>query len=135
MKTIDTYIEATSVEIDGKVYEVAAKTVDIAEKLMEAGRRMSGQPEYKLWLAELEIMLGKAAVKELFNSGKKENIDRMYMIYCGVLEAFEYNAEKLNNEKIEKQQDKIAGITDMFRQIIAAAEVGSDGRKDIVRRK
>ena len=134
MKTIDTYIEETSVEIEGKVYEVAAKTVDIAEKLMEAGRRMSGQPEYKLWLAEMEIILGKAAVKELFNGGKKENIDRMFMIYSGVLEAFEYNADKINDAKLEKQQDKIAGVTDMIKQIIAAANIGDDPGKVIRRR-
>ncbi len=134
MRTIDTYIEETSVEIEGKVYEVAAKTVDIAEKLMEAGRRMSGQPEYKLWMAEMEIILGKAAVKELFNGGKKENIDRMFMIYSGVLEAFEYNADKINDAKLEKQQDKIAGVTDMIKQIIAAANIGDDPGKVIRRR-
>jgi hypothetical protein len=134
MRTIDTYIEETSVEIEGKVYEVAAKTVDVAEKLMEAGRRMSGQPEYKLWLAEMEIILGKAAVKELFNGGKKENIDRMFMIYSGVLEAFEYNADKINDAKLEKQQDKIAGVTDMIKQIIAAANIGDDPGKVIRRR-
>ena len=134
MRTIDTYIEETSVEIEGKVYEVAAKTVDIAEKLREAGRRMIGQPEYKLWLAEMEIILGNAAVKELFNGGKKENIDRMLMIYSGVLEAFEYNADKINDAKLEKQQDKIAGVTDMIKQIIAAANIGDDPGKVIRRR-
>lgn len=134
MRVIDTYIADTSVEIEGKVYEVARKTVEIAEKLAEAGRRMDGQPEYKLWMAELEILIGKDAVKELFPNGKKENIDRMYMIYCGVLEAFDYNAEQVNAEKLEKQQDKISGVTDMLKQLMAAAGM-ADNRQDIVRRK
>ena len=134
MKTIDTYIDAVSVEIDDNVYPVAAKTIDTAEKLMDAARRMEGQPEYKLWLAEMEVLLGKAAVKTLFPNGRKENLDRMYRIYCGVYEAFEYNADKVKAEKLEVEQDKIAGITDMFKQIIAAAKIG-DERGDIVRRK
>lgn len=134
MRVIDTYIADTSVEIEGKVYEVAQKTVEIAEKLAEAGRRMDGQPEYKLWMTELEILIGKEAVKELFKNGKKENIDRMYMIYCGVLEAFDYNAEQINAEKLEKQQDKISGVTDMLKQLMAAAGI-ADNRTDVIRRK
>jgi hypothetical protein len=135
MKTIDTYINEMSVEIDEKVYAVAAKTIETAEKLMDAAKRMDGQPEYKLWLAEMEVLLGKAAVKEIFPNGRKENLDRMYRIYCGVIEAFEYNAEQVNSEKLEAQQDKIAGVTDMLKQLITAANIGETNRPDIVRRK
>ena len=59
----------------------------------------------------------------------------MYRIYCGVIEAFEYNAEQVNAEKLEAQQDKIAGVTDMLKQLIAAANIGEPNRPDIIRRK
>ena len=134
MRTIDTYINDMSVEIDEKVYAVAEKTIETAEKLMDAAKRMDGQPEYKLWLAEMEVLLGKAAVKEIFPHGRKENLDRMYRIYCGVYEAFEYNADQVRSEKMERQKDEIAGVTDMLKQIIAAAKIEGD-RSDIVRRK
>lgn len=135
MKVIDTYINDMSVEIEGNTYKVAEKTIDTAEKLRDATRRMDGQPEYKLWLAEMEVLMGKTAVKELFPNGRKENLDRMYRIYCGVIEAFEYNAEQVNAEKLEAQQDKIAGVTDMLKQLIAAANIGEPNRPDIIRRK
>ena len=135
MKVIDTYINDMSVEIDGNTYKVAENTIDTVEKLRDATRRMDGQPEYKLWIAEMEVLLGKEAVKELFPNGRKENIDRMYRIYCGVIEAFEYNAEQVNAEKLEAQQDKIAGVTDMLKQLIAAANIGEPNRPDIIRRK
>lgn len=135
MKVIDTYINDMSVEIDGNTYKVAENTIDTVEKLRDATRRMDGQPEYKLWLAEMEVLLGKEAVKELFPNGRKENIDRMYRIYCGVIEAFKYNAEQVNAEKLEAQQDKIAGVTDMLKQLIAAANIGEPNRPDIIRRK
>ena len=134
MKTIDTYINDMSVEIDGNVYPVTEKTIETAEKLMDAARRLEGQPEYKLWLAEMEILLGKEAVKAIFPNGRKENLDRMYRIYCGVYEAFEYNASVVRGEKLERQKDEIAGVTDMLKQIIAAAKIEAD-RPDIVRRK
>lgn len=135
MKTIDTYINDMCVEIDEKTYAVAAKTIEVAEKLMEARRKAEGQPEYKLWLAEMEVLLGKPAVKEIFPNGRKENLDRMYRIYCGVYEAFEYNADQVNAEKLEAQQDKIAGVTDVLKQLIAAASIGDGNRPDIIRRK
>lgn len=135
MKTIDTYINDMSVEIDEKVYHVAAKTIETAEKLFDVAKRMEGQPEYKMWLAEMEVLLGKAAVKEIFPNGRKENLDRMYRIYCGVYEAFEYNAEQVQQEKMEVQQEKIAGVTDMIKQILAAVKISDDSRPDIVRRK
>ena len=136
MKTIDTYVHAVAVEIDGQAYQVAAKTIETAEKLMDAGRRLEGQPEYKLWLAEMEILLGKEAVKTIFPNGKKENLDRMYRICCGVRDAFEYNAEQVRSEKLEMEQEKISGLTELIKQIIAALQISENpGRTDIIRRK
>ena len=135
MNRINTEIDHIVVEINDKEYPVAEKTIEVAEKLIDAAKRMDGQPEYKLWMAELEILLGKPAVRELFPNGKKENIDRLYRIHAGVLEAFEYNSEAVEAEKLERQQDKIAGVTDMLKQLLAAAKIGDENRADIIRRK
>ena len=60
MGYIDTDIKAITVEIEEKEYTVAAKTVEIADRLAEAAKKCAGQPEYKLWLAELEVLLAKS---------------------------------------------------------------------------
>ena len=124
MNHINTEIEKIIVEINDREYELAEKTIETAEKLMEAGRKMKNQPEYKLWLAELEIIMGRDAVRELFNAGKKENLDRMYRIYNGVMEAWEYNAKQVQDEKIERQQARFEAVTELMRQIAAAAKAG-----------
>ena len=119
MGYIDTDIKAITVEIEEKEYLVAAKTVEIADRLAEAAKKCAGQPEYKLWLAELEVLLGKAAVKELFSSGRQENIDRIQRIHAGVLRAFDYNASALQEEETQRQQELIAPLTELLRQISA----------------
>lgn len=131
MNRINTEIDSIIVEIEDKEYPVAEKTVDVAEQLLTAQKRLTGEPQYKLWLAELEILLGKAAVKELFNSGKRENIDRLQRIHSGVLRAFEHNAEELRNEEIERQREQIVPMTDFIRQMIAVAKF--DSGKPVVR--
>ena len=119
MGYIDTDIKTITVEIEDKEYPVAAKTVEIADRLAEAAKKCAGQPEYKLWLAELDVLLGKAAVKELFSSGRNENIDRIQRIHAGVLRAFEYNASALQEEETQRQQELIAPLTELLRQISA----------------
>ena len=131
MGYIDTDIKAITVEIEEKEYPVAAKTVEIADRLAEAAKKCAGQPEYKLWLAELEVLLGKAAVKELFASGRQENIDRIQRIRAGVLRAFEYNASALQEEETQRQQELIAPLTELLRQISAMNR--ADSRKVIHR--
>lgn len=131
MGYIDTDIKAITVEIEDMEYPVAAKTVEIADRLAEAAKKCAGQPEYKLWLAELEVLLGKAAVKELFASGRQENIDRIQRIHAGVLRAFDYNASALQEEETQRQQELIAPLTELLRQISAMNR--ADNRKIIHR--
>ena len=119
MKYIDTGVEAVAVEIEDEVYPVAEKTVEIAEKLAEAAKKCAGMPEYKLWMAELEVLLGKSAMRELFTGGKKENIDRIHRIHTGVMQAFDYNAQALQEEETERQKEMLAPITELLRQVAA----------------
>lgn len=135
MNRINTEIEHMAVEIDEKEYQLAEKTIEVAEKLIDAAKKFAGQPEYKLWFAELEILLGKNAVRELFPLGKKENIDRLYRIHTGVLEAFDYNADSVEAEKMEKQRDKIADVAELLKQIVAAAKIDDHSNMDVIRRK
>ena len=122
---INTKIERVNVEIDGKTYEVAEKTVGIAEKLRDAAMNCYGMPEYRLWMKEIEILLGADAVDTLFPDGNDENLDRMERIHDGVLSAFDYNANKLREDRMRKQQEPIEAVRGMYRQIektIDAAE-------------
>lgn len=114
---INTKIERVNVEIDGKTYELAEKTVGIAEKLHDAAMNCYGMPEYRLWLKEMEILLGVDAVEALFPDGKDENLDRMERIHDGVLAAFDYNSDRLREDHWRKQQEPIEAVRGMYRQI------------------
>lgn len=114
---INTKIERVNVEIDGKTYEVAEKTVGIAEKLRDAAMNCYGMPEYRLWLKEMEILLGTDAVEELFRDGNDENLDRMERIHNGVLSAFDYNSAKMREERQRKDQEPLEAVRGLYRQI------------------
>ena len=114
---INTKIERVNVEIDGKTYEVAEKTVSIAEKLRDAEMNCFGMPEYRLWLKEMEIILGTDAVEELFRDGNDENLDRMERIHDGVLSAFDYNSAKMREERQRKDQEPLESVRGLYRQI------------------
>ena len=114
---INTKIERVNVEIDGKTYEVAEKTVSVAEKLRDAAMNCFGMPEYRLWLKEMEILLGTDAVEELFRDGNDENLDRMERIHDGVLSAFDYNSAKMREERQRKDQEPLEAVRGLYRQI------------------
>ena len=114
---INTKIDRVNVEIDGKTYEVAEKTVSIAEKLRDAAMNCFGMPEYRLWLKEMEILLGTDAVEELFRDGNDENLDRMERIHDGVLSAFDYNSAKMREEHLRRQQEPLEPVRGLYRQM------------------
>lgn len=114
---IDTDISSIIVEIEGNEYPIAEKTVETADKLIDAQKRCAGQPQYKMWMAELEVLLGKPAISALFSRGKKENIDRMQRIHAGVVNAFEYNAAAVADEQAKQQMEQVAPINDLIQQI------------------
>lgn len=128
---INTEIENIIVEIDDSEYEVTPKTIEIAENLADAQRRCKGKPEYMMWLAELEVLLGKPAVQELFCSGRQENIDRIQRIHAGVLRAFEYNSDVLSSEKVERATRNLAPVSDVLRQVLAVQK--QDAKKVVHR--
>lgn len=97
---IETKIDRVRVEIEGRVYALAEKTIAVAEALRRVRRKYRDTPGYRLWLAELRVLLGKRAVKKLFTDGERENLDRMQRIHDGVLRAFEHNAAQIEEEHL-----------------------------------
>ena len=134
MNRIDTEISSITVEIEEKEYPVAEKTVAIAEQLLGARRHLDGEPEYKLWLEELSIMLGKPAVRELFSSGKSENIDRLQRIHSSVLRAFNHNSDELREQETDRQREQLAFINDFLRQLVSIMKTDGNGSKPVIRR-
>jgi hypothetical protein len=125
-----------TVEIEDREYEVAPRTVEIAEKLAEIEKAHEGKPLYKLWLAELDILLGKDACRELFKDGRRENIDRLQRIFAGVSRAFLYTAEEVEAEagerRIEALSAALAPVNELLRNV-RALDKAEDGRKTIKR--
>lgn len=135
---INTEVDTVIVEIDGEEYPVTEKTVAVAEALDAAAKKCVGKPEYLLWKSQLEVLLGKDAVKRLFSSGKNENIDRMERIYQGVSQAFEYNSKALEAELMNDTagalsdfSHSLAPVTEFLKQIYRMN--ASDNRKIINR--
>ena len=128
---IETKIDSVRVEIEGRVYALAEKTIAVAEALRRVRRKYRDTPGYRLWLAELRVLLGKRTVKKLFTDGERENLDRMQRIHDGVLSAFDYNANKLREDRIRREQEPIESVRGLYRQIektIQAAD-GANMRK------
>lgn len=109
---IHTETDAIIVEIDGEDYPLAERTVAVADALLNAARRCRGKPEYRLWLEELRILLGKAAVDRLFSDGRAENLDRMERIHAGVRDAFGANSAALAAERLKDRADSLRQITE-----------------------
>jgi len=116
---IDTEISPVIVEIEDKEYPVAVKTIEIAEKLQKAeDAAVKGKKsEFEMWLAHLEILLGRAAVKELFPGGKNENLDRMEAIYYGVLNAFNYNGHEARASRADEAVEEAKAISDALKPL------------------
>lgn len=139
MERIETDIAPVTVEIDGAEYAVAERTAAVEEALMEARRKCEGRLEYRLWLAELEILLGRGAVKRLFCSGRKENLDRMQQIHAGVCRAFERRSDEIERQRVAERAEvwseaaaALEPINELLRQI-ARAEGQSIYRDDVRR--
>lgn len=110
MERINTEVMEVFVEIDGEEFAVAPKTVAVADQLHDVAKKRLGKPQYRLWLAELEILLGRDAVKRLFHSGANENIDRLQRIHAGVVAAFDANSTALEAEQAERKADDMAAL-------------------------
>ncbi|MEA4899327.1 MAG: hypothetical protein VB115_13955 [Christensenellaceae bacterium] len=136
---IDPDIKPVVVEIDDKEYAVAAKTVDIAEKLQKAEETAvkTAKPQFELWLQHLEILLGRAAVRELFPGGKNENLDRMEAIYYGVLDAFNYNGREARSARAEDTVTEAKAIAEALKplgDLMALLGGAGDGKFPAIRR-
>lgn len=119
--TIDTEVKKIIVEIEGEEYELAEKTIETSDALVELEEKLKGKPLYRLWQAELKILLGDAAMKKLFKDGRKENIDRMKAIYLGVAEAFNMQSDEMDAEyresKFENINSGIAPINELLKLV------------------
>lgn len=119
----NTDIENIVVEIEDEEYPLLPKTVDIEEKLLAAEKENLGKPAYKLWLAEIRILLGDTAYNKLFHSGKNENVDRIHSIFHAVVKAFNYHDEVIEGEDLERRIQGVATalgpINELLRQVNA----------------
>ena len=135
---IDTDIPEIIVEIEDREYPIAARTVAICEKLMAAEKACVGKPNYVLWQQELEILLGKAACKELFGAGKAENVDRLQRIYAGVASAFNHNADEIEargqEQKLEALGTALAPLNELLRHVRALDKKSNGERVREIRR-
>lgn len=120
---IDVDIKQITVEIGDKEYPVAEKTVEIAERLRKADESAAGTvKQYESWLAQLKILLGELAVKELFPDIRISNLDCIEQIYYGVMKAFDYNGDQMREEREAEQMRKIKEYSNTLAPFAAAMD-------------
>ena len=116
---IDTEIRPVIVEIDGKEYDVAPKTVELLEKLrgVEDAAVKAGRMRHEMEIEQLELLLGRQAVRELFKAGKNENVDRVDAIYYGVLEAFDASSRERREARTDAMADEFRAIAETLQPL------------------
>ena len=116
---IDTEIRPVIVEIDGKEYNVAPKTVELLEKLrgVEDAAVKAGKMRHEMEMEQLELLLGRQAVRGLFSAGKKENVDRVDAIYYGVLEAFDASSRERREARTDAMADEFRAIAETLKPL------------------
>ena len=116
---IDTEIRPVIVEIDGKEYDVAPKTVELLEKLrgVEDAAVKGGKMRHEMEMEQLELLLGRQAVRELFSAGKRENVDRVDAIYYGVLDAFDASSRERREARTDAMADEFSAIAEALKPL------------------
>lgn len=105
---IDTEMERRVIDVDGKEYPIAEKTIAVIEKLNDIEHENKDKPAYRLAMAELEVLLGKAACRELFPNGKNENVDRILIIWAAVAEQFDKTFRQICAKPREARAEAVA---------------------------
>ena len=116
---IDTEIRPVIVEIDGKEYDVSPKTVELLEKLrgVEDAAVKAGKMRHEMEIEQLELLLGRQAVRGLFKAGKNENVDRVDAIYYGVLEAFDASSRERREARTDAMADEFSAIAEALKPL------------------
>lgn len=114
---IDTEINDITLEIDDNEYALAPRTIELCDKLAQLEKKLEGQPLYRLWLAELELLLGKAAIKQIFPNGQRENVDRIYAIYRGAARAFRYNSDAMDSDARADELERYDGAIERVERV------------------
>lgn len=122
MIRIDTAIETRIVEIDGTEYEVAPRTIEVCDRLLDAEKAHVGKPAYRLKLAELRILLSDEACRELFPDRDRENVDRIDRIYRGVSAAFTQAEEDLDARDAERKARQLASALAPVNELLRNAK-------------
>lgn len=144
MIRIDTEFSNGVVEIDGEEYEVAPRTIEVCDRLTDIEKKTPAVPGYKLWMAELEVLLGKSAMRKIFPHGSKESVDRIQAVFAGVAKAFNGNSDAIEAEAaadeamknapaIEQMEKLNKAIENLNRLMRAADGAQSDGPRAIPR--
>lgn len=129
MIRIDTTIEPRVVEIDDREYAVAPRTIEVEERLLEVARKYTGKsPAYKGELAELRVLLGEAACRELFAQGDRENVDRIDRIYFAVVRVYKAEEEEREARDVERKAQQaasaLAPVNELMRNARALNAMG-----------
>lgn len=111
---IDAKINDVIVTIDGEDYPCAPATIAVMERIDNIEQQYQQKHEYEKWLAMLEVVLGRDAVRKIFPNGKNENIYRLEMIFNGVMDAFSYDRKQLERERNDKVLEELKGFAPML---------------------
>ena len=102
-------IRPVDLEINGVSYPVVEKTVDVARKIADilTSEDRNEKLQYVMWLEQLRLVLGEAAVEELFPAEHigEINLDFLEAVYSSAMEAFDYNGRELRSKQDKAELD------------------------------
>lgn len=131
---INTDVAKIVVEIDDNEYELADRTIELMKKLVkiEEDSVASGRLEPEKQLDQLQLLMGKEAVRKVFPKGQKENADRLNAIYYGVIQAFDTNAARVRAENAQARREELNAVTEPLKplaEVLAAMKNNGDVKK------
>lgn len=131
---INTDVAKIVVEIDDNEYELADRTIELMKKLVkiEEDSVASGRLEPEKQLDQLQLLMGKEAVRKVFPKGQKENADRLNAIYYGVIQAFDTNAARVRAESAQARREELNAVTEPLKplaEVLAAMKNNGEVKK------
>ena len=102
---------------DGSVFNVPERSAELYEKYAALEKKALTLSEYQYYKQMIELLLGKEAFKKIAPKGQKENLDRIAKICIAVVELFVYEKSQLEQQQIEKNVEKYAGLIEANKSI------------------
>lgn len=115
MEIIDYTPRDIIVSIGGKEYPLAKRTEKTEKALREHNRKVSTTTQYESDMDLVRILLGNAAMKELFPLGEDEDLDRLHLIAVRLSMIYESEYQRIEAMRFEKEINQLDELSEKLK--------------------